>query len=109
MGLGRLDPRFAPYAEALVQAADAAGLRPQITSTFRSIGRQRALWEARQRGEHPLPVAYPGCSYHNYGLAFDMVCDDLPWAGALWQSWGGVWGGAGDPVHFQVPGPRLCH
>jgi hypothetical protein len=24
--------------------------------------------------------------------------------GELWASWGGSWGGFGDPVHFQLPG-----
>lgn len=108
MGLGRLHPDFQPYAEALVEVATYYNLHPQVTSTYRSITRQAALYEARQRGEHPLPVARPGCSYHNYGLAFDLVADDLPWLGKVWQSWGGVWGGASDPVHFQVPGGRLC-
>lgn len=108
MGLGRLHRDFQPYAQALVDVARDHHLNPQITSTFRSIGRQKALYEARQRGDHPLPVAPPGCSYHNYGLAFDMVADDLPWLGRVWQSWGGVWGGKSDPVHFQIPGPRLC-
>jgi hypothetical protein len=24
--------------------------------------------------------------------------------GYTWQTWGGVWGGRGDPVHFEYPG-----
>jgi hypothetical protein len=28
--------------------------------------------------------------------------------GPTWQSWGGVWGGQRDPVHFQLPaGPEV--
>lgn len=28
----------------------------------------------------------------------------LPQLGEVWKSWGGVWGGNRDPVHFQLPG-----
>jgi hypothetical protein len=28
--------------------------------------------------------------------------------GATWEDWGGVWGGAKDPVHFQYPGFDLA-
>jgi hypothetical protein len=43
-------------------------------------------------------------------MAFDMVVAGMdPEAfkelGQLWQSWGGVWGGAfNDPIHFEYPG-----
>lgn len=32
--------------------------------------------------------------------------EDLADLGSVWQSWGGEWGGARDPVHFQYPGFR---
>jgi hypothetical protein len=34
-----------------------------------------------------------------------MDPQDLADLGTVWQSWGGVWGGAlNDPIHFEYPG-----
>jgi len=52
-------------------------------------------------GRHPYPVAPPGESMHNYGLAADIVCDDLEWLGHVWQHWGGYWSPR-DEIHFSV-------
>jgi hypothetical protein len=61
-------------------------------------------------------VALPGTSAHERGIAFDFVLDAFgpdrgsyeafqeSGVGPLWQSWGGIWGGQKDPVHFQLPG-----
>jgi hypothetical protein len=98
-----LDPRFQPYARYLYDYAQWLGVRPRITSTYRSISHQRRLYNEYQRGERSLPVAKPGCSQHNYRLAFDMVSDDNEELGAEWRSLGGYWGGPKDPVHFGVP------
>jgi len=94
-----LDNRFRPWAEAIVEVAQRYGLRPRVTSTYRSIREQQRLWDARQRGEHPYPVAYPGQSLHNYGLAIDLVCSDPTWLGAVWRNWGGQWSPS-DDVHY---------
>lgn len=107
-----LHPSFRPAAVAIVDVASRFGLRPRVTSTFRSPRLQRVLWERRQRtlrgtlrpGERPqrLPVARPGTSRHEVGAALDLV---TPWAGAnawlgaVWRSWGGFWTSS-DPVHF---------
>ena len=102
----RLAPEFYPYARALLNVADHYGIPYTITSTRRSMSEQRRLYERRQRGQHPLPVARPGCSQHNYGYAFDMVVrdpQDLQFLAAVWRDWGGYWGGAKDPVHFGHP------
>lgn len=33
----------------------------------------------------------------------DLVADDLPWLGAVWEAAGGKWGGRfNDPIHFEV-------
>lgn len=83
--------------------ARAHGMEPVVTSTYRSLAHQRRLYRARLAGRHPLPVAPPGRSAHNYGLAFDMVVKgDVAGLGRLWESYGGVWGGQRDPVHFGV-------
>lgn len=100
--LGTLHPGFRPYAAALVAVAERYGLNPRVTSTRRSFDDQRRLYERWKSGRNPYPAAAPGCSQHNYGVAFDMVVDDPQWLGAVWQHWGGYWGGSRDPVHFGI-------
>ncbi len=29
--------------------------------------------------------------------------------GATWEEWGGTWGGAADPIHFELPGASRAH
>lgn len=92
-------PQLRPYAEALVR------YYPQlrITSVRRSRTEQLKLWNNRHN--NPYPVAPPGTSKHERGLAWDMVGPDavLRAAGATWESWGGRWGGRfRDPIHFEV-------
>lgn len=66
-----LDPRFS---SALTQLYGAAPPDVQaqlgLTSGFRSIERQRQLWNASDRTGHT--VAAPGHSRHNFGLAADL-------------------------------------
>lgn len=100
--LSKLNPNFLPWAEALLDVARRYSLSPHITSGFRSIEKQRRLYERYLAGQHPLPVAPPGKSMHNYGLAFDMISRNNQWLGAVWASWGGRWGGQKDPVHFSA-------
>ena len=97
-----LEPWFQPYAEAIVDVARQYGLKPRVTSTFRSLREQRGLYEAYLRGWHPYPVAPPGQSQHNYGLALDLTSEDNNWLGQVWKSWGGYWTPS-DRVHFGVP------
>ena len=104
---GTLDPRLRPWAAWLYEVAELNRLRPRVTSTFRSFSQQQRLVERFESGEQQLPVAAPGCSEHQFGLAWDMVTDDNPALGRLWNSVGGTWGGRGDPVHFGV-GFRPC-
>jgi len=87
-----------PWAEALVSYF------PQltVTSVYRSRSEQLELY--RNRAQNRYPVAPPGRSYHEVGRAWDMTgpAADLREAGRTWQSWGGKWGGARDPIHFQA-------
>jgi hypothetical protein len=102
-----LVPELRPFAEALVGVCAKAGVNPTVTSTRRSHSAQARLYRNYLAGRQPYPVAPPGQSAHEYGWAFDMVVygpgaqED---AGQVWQSWGGTWGGARDPVHFELPG-----
>jgi len=111
-----LDPRFREWARELVSLAERFGMRPRVTSTRRSIQTQIALWDKRQRvlsgqlpfSTQPFPVAPPGTSQHELGLAIDVVVHpegSQRVLGDVWTGWGGRWGGAGDPIHYGA-GPR---
>jgi len=97
-----LNREFRPWAEGLFNIARRYHLKPQLTSSYRSLRRQRILYDKYLRGEHPFPVAPPGQSLHNYGLAIDMTSRHNAWLAEIWQYWGGSWGGSRDYVHFAV-------
>jgi len=83
-----------------------------VTSARRSVIKQRELYYKYRMGQSLIPAAPPGTSLHELGWAFDMAqmgvnpLQDplLAWLGAWWEYYGGRWGGARDPVHFQ---PRM--
>lgn len=108
--LGALVPALRPYARALVDLAGRAGLQPRVTSTRRSHAEQARLYRRYLAGQQQYPVAPPGSSAHEFGMAFDMITSamnlaDLADLGKVWVSWGGVWGGDfDDPIHFELPG-----
>lgn len=92
-------PWLRPY------AAELKALFPalQVTSVRRSRTEQLRLWHNRHN--NPYPVAPPGTSKHERGLAWDMVGpqDELARAGRVWEAAGGRWGGRfNDPIHFEV-------
>lgn len=99
--LALLDPEFRPWAQYLVDVAKYYGLKPRVTSTYRSLREQARLYDRYLRGQSQFPAALPGHSMHNYGLALDLVSEDNAWLGQLWNSWGGRWN-TGDSVHFEV-------
>lgn len=83
-----------------------------LTSAYRSPTDQAALFERFRRGEPGLyTVLPPGRSQHERGWAVDIARVGvtpkqdqlLAQLGQLWRSWGGVWGGQADPVHFEAP------
>jgi len=102
-----------PAAEWLFNLGKSWDRTLRITSVRRSWAEQDQLYNRFKRGLTKLPVAPPGHSLHQYGLAFDMARPGiepysdslLPQLGAIWNSIGGTWH-ASDPVHFEVrPGP----
>lgn len=109
MSLTSLDPRMRPYAEYLYRVAEYYGLEPRITSTRRDPKEQQRLWDRRQRtlagrllpGEAPqrYPVARPGTSRHEHGLAFDMVSRNEAALGGVWRYLGGFWT-SNDSIHY---------
>lgn len=100
-----LDPRLQFYVEHLLVYANQLGFQPRITSTVRTRAQQTRLYRAYVSGRSALPAAPPGKSKHEYGLAVDIVANSqtgLNWMGKVWRSWGFTWGGAVDPVHFEM-------
>jgi len=96
-----------PFATALLQAVGQARLSPRVTSTRRSQAAQVKLYRRYVAGLSPFPAAPPGTSAHEFGYAFDLVVspfEALLDVGYTWQTWGGLWGGQRDPVHFEYPG-----
>jgi len=110
--LKRLHPRLIPAARYLYAIGKYYDPLLVVTSGFRSSSKQAELYAKWRSGESAIPAAPPGGSLHEYGLAFDLarigknpLTDPLlAWLGAVWESWGGRWGGQRDPVHFQ---PRM--
>lgn len=95
----------APLVAALARADALLGRPVPVVSGFRSPEQQQALWERRH--VNPFPVAPPGRSFHERGLAVDVpsgfvdqlltvadeagLCQPLP---------------VTDPVHFELCGIR---
>lgn len=106
--LNALAPFLRPWARDLVNVASTVGLQPRITSTLRTHTQQARLYRDYLAGRNQYPVAPPGASAHELGLAFDMVVSPmyaLLELGKVWEGWGGVWGGRfQDEVHFEYPG-----
>lgn len=88
-------------AAALARAEQLLGRPVPITSGFRSAAAQRALWA--NRAANPFPVAAPGTSMHERGLAVDVPMSFVPElvrvapAAGLCHPFPQA-----DPVHFEV-------
>ncbi|AFC22836.1 transglycosylase SLT domain-containing protein [Saprospira grandis] len=87
------------------------GIKLRVTSALRTVAEQDALYK-----KDNVTKAQGGQSYHNYGLAIDVVeikngqviwnCD-WPKIAAVGKrfgfEWGGDWKGFVDKPHFQMP------
>ena len=103
-GLAGVWPPLAQAVTRLLDAAHRAGIPAQLTSGVRTHAQQRALWRRYLAGMNPYPVAPPGTSDHELGLAVDIWAgsDELnDVLGRTWVAWGGAWS-VRDRVHFGV-------
>lgn len=83
--LADLHPHMRVLAERLIAQASAAGIPLTVTCTLRSMEEQAALYaQGRTRPGPIVTYARPGYSYHNFGLAIDVVPDQL----LALQNWG---------------------
>jgi N-acetylmuramoyl-L-alanine amidase len=99
-----LDVAAFPYVqasarEALAHAIAARGQTMAVNSSYRTVAQQMLLYN--DRFNNPNPVAPPGASNHQTGLAIDIE-DPLGWEPYLMeQGWQPL---AGDPPHFDYLG-----
>jgi len=70
-----LDPWVKCKMEELRSALECQGIFGVVTSAYRSTADQRTKFQRCNfsPGDTKFPVKSPGCSQHEYGLAFDMV------------------------------------
>ncbi|MGQ0794441.1 MAG: M15 family metallopeptidase [Deltaproteobacteria bacterium] len=111
-----LHPVVAEKARALLALAEAEGIELLITSALRTFEEQAALYAiGRTKPGKRVTNAKPGQSWHNFGLAFDVV--PLVNGKAIWNSpfwskigelgrrcalqWGGDFKSFKDLPHFE--------
>ena len=97
-----LHPSLAAIRRNLPGVARSLGFSARVTSGYRSPKKQAALYSRWLRGLQPYPVAPPGTSDHERGLAIDVVSTNTPALVALLTSAGLFWAGEADPVHFSL-------
>lgn len=119
-----LHPIVRAKATAHLMACEANGIQLLVTSTYRSIAEQDALYaQGRTKPGKKVTNAKGGQSFHNYRLAYDVVPlrNGKPvWGtsgedGKLWQrvgelgegaglEWAGRWTRFREWAHFQYTG-----
>jgi peptidoglycan LD-endopeptidase CwlK len=118
--LTNVHPTLKAKAIELIKRAHAQGIYVLITQGYRSIAEQNELYaQGRTKPGKVVTNARGGYSYHNFGLAFDIVIQNtdgsLCWSvadtrwktvGAIGKSlgleWGGDWRKFPDYPHFQL-------
>ncbi len=93
-------------------------IKVRAYSGLRSFDEQQTLYDkGRITAGKIVTNAKPGSSFHNYGLAFDVVeikNKKALWSGPNWEKiaevfkrhgfeWGGDWTSFKDKPHFQMP------
>lgn len=119
-----LQPAFQPIAQTLLDQCEAAGIPCNVVQGTRTFAQQQAVYDqGRSTPGAIVTKARPGDSYHQYGLALDIVpqaYESLPewnpdgpyWAqiGAIGKSLGLTWGGdwhTPDRPHFELEAAPL--
>lgn len=103
-----LNPTLATIKRNLPGVARSLGFSARVTSGYRSRASQTRLYKRYLAGLQPYPVAVPGTSDHEKGLALDVVSTDTPQLVALLTSVGLRWAGEADPVHFTMVGAQIA-
>lgn len=110
-----LHPALAEKVKKMIDICTAEGLTVDIFQGYRSFEEQQKLYLQRPK----VTNASSGKSWHNYGLAVDLVFkDNGKWSWkdthnwsrlgeigeAFGLEWGGRWKGIVDKPHFQLRG-----
>jgi peptidoglycan L-alanyl-D-glutamate endopeptidase CwlK len=119
----KLYPNLQAKVQVLIENAHKKGLDVWIVQGMRTIEQQNELYEqGRTKGKKGKTVtnAKGGESYHNYGLAVDVVFHGSEPYGEShnWKAlgeagkeagleWGGGWKSFPDRPHFQISGLKL--
>ena len=117
ISLRGLHPDVRNAAELALTWGTFLGLRPTVTSAFRSLSEQARLRARFEAGLARFPANRPGDSAHNFGLAFDsdplaqtvVIAGQVFDANAVWKivrELAGFRVPDGDRVHAEVPGWR---
>jgi uncharacterized protein YcbK (DUF882 family) len=108
--LSGVNPDLARGVRNMAATLSARGIEIKVTSGKRSTERQAALYA--NRANNPYPVARPGTSKHELGLAVDLVPTGARSSrisaaiGETGEAQGLRWGGRfskPDAVHFELP------
>jgi len=99
-----LDKRLATVKRNLPSVARSLGFDARVTSAYRSTSKQAWLYNRWLAGLQEYPVAPPGTSDHERGLALDVVSTNPNKLVSLLTSAGLSWAGPDDPVHFSLKG-----
>lgn len=103
-----LHPALRTISRNLPSVARSLGFQARVTSGYRSTKKQAWLYERYLAGLQPYPVAPPGTSDHERGLALDVVSTNPDALVDLLTSVGLFWAGPSDPVHFSMVGPQIA-
>lgn len=97
-----VDPALAGAFTSAWQEAAQQGLRPVLTSGYRSFEKQQSLW--LDRANSRFPVAKPGNSKHEVGQALDVqeVNGKQDALAAIFAKHGLYRPHGNDPIHFQL-------
>jgi D-alanyl-D-alanine carboxypeptidase-like protein len=108
-----------PIALSFLERCESAGIPCKVVQATRTFAQQQAIYDqGRTTPGAIVTKARPGDSYHQYGLAFDVVpvaYENLPdWnpSGPFWKqigeigeslglTWGGRWSSPDEP-HFEL-------
>ena len=97
-----LHPFLSNVRRNLPRVAKSLGFSARVTSGYRSTKKQAWLYDRWLRGLQSYPVAPPGTSDHEKGLAIDVVSNNPGKLVSLLTSAGLTWAGPSDPVHFSL-------
>ena len=107
-----LNPAFLPLLNAYTGALDKAGIGYRLDSGYRTPEQQSEIY-ARSNQGRSFAAAPPWRSFHNYGLAADVIPNnpadyarmhDLARQAGLYDAQGGLGFTSYDPPHVEMPG-----